>query len=459
MVNYVAPTFKYPATFTAGTWVLLLGADNTDAAANGGTYASSGYVQLDSTTWAAAAGSAGATKWAPKGNLLNVVPAKDVLSIDVHRGRTREDQAVDVGVMTVVLDNLSGDYDIDNNSSPWQFPIYGGGTANSITRGTWAQLLYATSASTYVKAFTGFVESLECDQGIYPTATLTVVDPLARVAQSSTPAGFYGLPGETSATRIYNILASAGVLPPTVTATLVGGKASYAYDWTPGLSLGTLKRTHEAADLSGGPLESIENIAASEGGRVFATVDGLLRVVSHADLPTTASTADYTLTDAGSGGFEYTDIETLPMHRQVVNQATVVAGVSGKTRTANTAASQARYGALGGTFTTSLSDDDSTTPSSSLQKLATFLASRRATPSTAFSMVRMELRGLTAANIETIIGGEIADKVTITRKTRTTVAQTITAGCWIEGIDFSITPDSWTWTLYTSAIDNPSATY
>ena len=51
MAVTVIPTFTYP-TVTAGSWAVLAGGDNTSATANGGTYASSGYVQLDKTKWA-----------------------------------------------------------------------------------------------------------------------------------------------------------------------------------------------------------------------------------------------------------------------------------------------------------------------------------------------------------------------------------------------------------------------
>lgn len=529
MVAYLTPVFTYP-TLAQGTWGVVIGGDCIGSFATSGTYASSGYVQLDKTKWAstvtAVAANTPATgkvrysigahsyaigdsinfygikvsgsiangyngaftvtgvgsssvdvtnattgtatfdtnsvaraTWSPSGNLLNLIPQKDVMSIDIHRGRSREDQAVDVGVMTIVLDNRSGDYDIDNATGNWQFPIkLADGritTMSSITRGMFGQLIYSTNGTTSVaKVFTGVLESCECDQDIFPTVTMTFVDVLASVAQADIPEGaLRGADGDTSKARIGKVIGAAGIFRPTITWNAVASRYDYTY---PQISWGTLNRTHEAADLSGAPLEIVENIAASEGGRVFATVDGKLQVISHADLPTAAAGSDYTLTDAGSGGYEYTSITTMPMHKQVINSASVITP-SGKTRVATAPTSISRYGVIGDAMETTLSDDAATSPSSSLQALATFLATRRAQPSTAFSAVEFELRGLTAADIGTIIGGEIADKVTVRRQT--SAGLVVTAGCWIEGIDINLTPDSWTWTLYTSAIDAPSATY
>jgi len=49
------------------------------------------------------------------------VPSTDVKQVSIRRGRVREDQAIQPGDVTVVLDNLSGDYAPDNESSPWRW--------------------------------------------------------------------------------------------------------------------------------------------------------------------------------------------------------------------------------------------------------------------------------------------------------------------------------------------------
>ena len=62
-----------------------------------------------SDTW-----SGGNGEWTP-------VPAAHTRSLSIRRGRAREDQAVQPGTLTAVLDNLSGDYAPDNESSPWRW--------------------------------------------------------------------------------------------------------------------------------------------------------------------------------------------------------------------------------------------------------------------------------------------------------------------------------------------------
>lgn len=63
----------------------------------------------------------GTDTWSSSNGEWTPVAASTVRSLSLRRGRTREDQAVQPGTMTAVLDNLSGDYAPDNESSPWRW--------------------------------------------------------------------------------------------------------------------------------------------------------------------------------------------------------------------------------------------------------------------------------------------------------------------------------------------------
>jgi len=63
-----------------------------------------------------------ATKW-------SAIPTTDIRTITMRRGRTREDQAVQPGTVTLVLENRTATYDPDNTASilllGWIFYSFG----------------------------------------------------------------------------------------------------------------------------------------------------------------------------------------------------------------------------------------------------------------------------------------------------------------------------------------------
>ena len=87
----------------------------------------------------------GSTVWSTVSNT-------DVRSLSIRRGRSREDQAVQPGSLSLVLENRSGNYDPDNNASPYFWNGY-----SLLTRGMGVRISATWSGTTYV-IYRGYLE-------------------------------------------------------------------------------------------------------------------------------------------------------------------------------------------------------------------------------------------------------------------------------------------------------------
>ena len=500
MVAYITPVYSYP-TVPTGTWGLVVGAESN--ASNGQTYVGSGYLQVDwgspgaavtgvaasspaagsvtytidspasglagktvvvsgitggtpsggysntftvtatsgdtftvanSTTGAATLGTArvvvsgDGSQLAPSGVILNLLPQTDVREISVRRGRTRDDQSFDVGVMTVVLDNKSGQYDPDRTNGIWQRRVENPNTVSYFQPGTYAELVYSTGsgAASLTTVFTGYLESAVADHGIYPTVTLTFVDALAAAGKTQlSPRSVTFKAGQTTTQRCTAVLDAVGLFPG-LARSLSGSR--------------TL--CEPVGDVQGSALEIVESIMVNEFGRVFVTRSGAFKTVSRLALSTASV---LTLSDAAGAAIEYSSIDTLPGHLQLVNKV-VLTHDDGRIFVQQDIGSIARYGIASSQVSTQLQTQ------SDINSFASFLASRRAYPSTAIASVVFELRGLSSANVASVAAVDLSDLVTVRRVT--TDGRTLNPNVRIEGISFTLSPDSWTWQFYTSAVDN-----
>ena len=422
MVAYITPVYTYP-TVTSGTWGVIVGAEST--AAGGQTYSGSGYLQLDY-------GLLGTDKLAPSGTILNLLPQTDVRSVDIRRGRSRDDQVFDVGTMTIVLDNRSGQYDPDKSDGIYQRKVDSGTTVSYFAPGLYGELVFSTGsgAASLNTAFTGYLETAVADHGIDPTVTLTFVDALAVAGRANMNNAALTFPkGESTSTRVQRILDGAGILSLASAKSINGDR---------------LVAELVAQDTSA--LDLIEQVMVDEAARVYVSRGGVFTVKTHTNVA--AGSSVLTLTDAAvSGAVEYNAIETLPAHAQLINRV-VLKHADGRQWSRTEQTSAARYGVMGVELSTNL------LATTDINALMTFAAARRAYPSTAIASVTAELRGLSAATVATVIAADLTSKVTVNR---TTVdGRTLTPTVWLEGINATITPDSWTWQFQTSPIDTGS---
>jgi hypothetical protein len=420
MVAYITPVFSYP-TVTSGTWGVIVGAEAT----TGQTFSGSGYMQLDY-------GLLGTAILAPSGNILNLLPQTDVRSIDVRRGRSRDDQVFDVGSMTVVLDNRSGQYDPDKIDGIYKRKVDSPNTVSYFAPGLYGELVFSTGSTpaSLNTAFTGYLETAVADHGIDPTVTLTFVDALAVAGRANINNTSLTFPkGQTTSARVIAIMNAAGILPLASASSVTGSRV-----------------LDEVTAQDGSALDLIEQVMVDEAARVYVTRGGVFTTKPHSVAVTGSSVL--TVTDAATAGaIEFNAIETLPAHSQLINRV-VLKHADGRQWTRTEQTSAARYGVMGVELTTNLLS------MTDINAFLTFVCARRAYPSTAIASVTAELRGLSAATVASVIAADLTSKITVNR---TTVdGRTLAPTVWVEGVNATITPDSWTWQFQTSPIDTGS---
>ena len=100
----------------------------------------------------------GATTW-------SAIPTTDVRTLSIRRGRTREDQVVNPGALTLVLENRTSTYDPDNTSSIYNWDGY-----SLLSAGLGVRVSATWSSTTYV-LYRGYLEQLDIDESLDPIAT------------------------------------------------------------------------------------------------------------------------------------------------------------------------------------------------------------------------------------------------------------------------------------------------
>lgn len=366
------------------------------------------------------------------------VPITDVREIGINRGRKRFDQRNDAGVLTVVLDNRSGDYDPDKTTGPY---------FEALNEGLPVRFV-ATWNSTGTVMYRGFLETVDCDYGFDATATITCVDALARLAKSQARGlSSRQFAGETTATRVNRMLDIANW--PTGTLRNVAG----------GVKLRATTQGRPVLDL-------IDECVRAEAGVFFASRTGVITfqpLTWKFSRPTQLRLSDSRAADT----VEYDELIASPGALQVVNQAIVQVGTNLKTK------KEVEYRA---TFTASkdfygLSRIEWPAPiqtASVARSLAKYLARKDSGISTSGAVrprmqvesVSFEAAGLQANLWDDLLETELQDQITVVR---TTVdGRTVTGTYVVEGLVHVITPNSWRVTFHTSALNpwrpNPALT-
>ena len=339
-------------------------------------------------------------------------PMRDVLSLSVRRGRTREDQTFQPGSMTVTFDNRLGDYDPDYSSSTYN--ISGNQTmgSNRIIR-----LTATMSASTYY-VFTGFIEQMDANLDLSPTVTMTCTDVLGllskRVYSGSRPI-------ELTSTRLSN------TIPSDITSA-VSGNAT--------LSLSGY-RYLQASTYDSQIVSSIgDDCVASDAGVLYATADNTVVLKPFEDFVNAKST-ELAFTDDHytTTGVEYDSVTSNVGAKLLVNTAEVSYGGSAKA-TATDSGSVSKYGTAQISVNTPL--QNSISPAVGL---AGVYANRLAYPITRISSVSFEGSGLSSTVWQSILNLELTDRVQTVRNT--VDGRVLVYDNTVGAVNHSITPNSW----------------
>lgn len=351
------------------------------------------------------------------------VPTTDLRSVDFTRGRTRPDQRVDAGSMTITLDNFSGDYDPDNASSPWQ-----SGGVTTLRSDLKARLVATWSSTSYV-LYTGFLETTSLDAGFDATTTMTFVDGIAILGRyTAPPLKKAAYSGETSATRVGRMLTYAKWPTGTSNRSLAGS-----------VTLGATAQDSAIMDI-------IYECEDAEAGTFYVSrtnVATFVNLQGKFSRPTQLTFDDQRTADT----VEYSAITTTPGAYQLVNAAIVnyaIKDKKGKKKSVQQKASVAKYGLkLVEVETKTLKD-------SNASNLATYLAKRNSTPKTLVESITFNGLALGALYPD-FLETEILDMCIVKRKT--VDGRSRTFELVIEGFNHKITPDSWSVTYNTSAVD------
>ena len=247
------------------------------------------------------------------------IPSTDIRSISIRRGRTREDQTNQPGQLTLVVDNLLGNYDPANPSSTYIWNSY-----SVLTRGMKIRVS-ATYGATTEYLFNGYLEQVNPDQSLDPIVTFTATDALAIFGANTLDTISSSYSGDTTSARITRVI-------NVLSATYPGGFP---------LSL-TGSRTMQPTTYGNTILGLCEEAAACEFGRFHIDRAGNVVLIPYENLKTT--TLRYTLSDTRAAStIEYDKIVTDPGARYMINKA-VLTQYTGYTQTSTNAISAARFG-------------------------------------------------------------------------------------------------------------------
>ena len=358
--------------------------------------------------------------WAP-------VPTSDVRAVSIRRGKTQENQSVQPGTMTLTLSNQSGDYDPEKLAAPWTLSVFG--TDISLLSARMGVRVTATWNSVNYTLFQGYMESLSLDYGINPTATLTFVDGLSYLAtQQLEPLLIPEGNNDTVRERVSRI----------ANQQLIAGTPLWP------ASLRNLSNDVDTAlyatTFAGDALSLMQTAAQCHpGARLFISNDGKLTLMEDdAGLNTGLILSD----SQASGTVGYDLIEVDPGSKYLINSVTVNK-VDGQGRDRGTvtdedAASIARYGVAGATYTL---------PLPTAQPLATYLAYEYSEPVDRVRRITFSAMGL-GAEFPKVLVSDLGEYCVVERTTMD--ARALSWNCQIEGIEHDITPNDWRMGFVTS---------
>ena len=337
----------------------------------------------------------------------SAIPTTDIRSLAIRRGRTREDQVVNPGTLALVLENRTSTYDPDNISSIYNWDGY------SILSAGMGVRVSATWASTTYVIYRGYLEQLDVDESLDPTATFQFTDALAWLGRQSISSISSSFSGDTTSTRLGRILDSAG--------------------WDSSLRSITGSRLMQPTTYGDTALSLCEQIARCEFGRFYADRLGRVTLLPYESLFSTPSRINFS--DARtSNTVEYDTIVTNPGAKYIVNQVTINQA-TGILQTYTDTGSQSRFGIYAKSYDAPLSDN--TTASA----LAAIIAGRYSFPKTRVDRIEFDAIGLDSSIWSALLQTDLGDNCTIQRTTVDSRTRIFTS--LVESIQYDLSPFGW----------------
>jgi hypothetical protein len=344
--------------------------------------------------------SAGTTVW-------SAIPSTDIRTLSIRRGRTREDQAVNPGALSLVLENRTSTYDPDNTSSIYNWDGY-----SLLSAGLGVRVSATWSSTTYV-LYRGYLEQLDIDESLDPIATFQFTDALAWIGRQTVASIASSYSGDTTSTRLGRILDSIG--------------------WDSSLRSITGSRTMQPTTFGDTALSLGDQVARCEFGRFYADRLGNVTLLPYESLFTTPSRIAFS--DARqAGSVEYDIIITNPGAKYIVNQVTINQ-TTGVSQSYTDTASQGRFGVYAKAYDAPLNDNPTA------GALAAIIASRYSLPKTRVDRVEFDALGLDSSVWGSLLQTDLGDNCTVQRTTVDSRTRIFTS--LVESIQYDLTPDGW----------------
>jgi hypothetical protein len=344
--------------------------------------------------------SAGTTVW-------SAIPTTDIRTLSIRRGRTREDQAVNPGTLSLVLENRTSNYDPDNTSSSYNWNGY-----SLLSAGLGVRVSATWSGTTYV-IFRGYLEQLDVDQSLDPVATFRFTDALAWIARQTVSEIASSYSGDTTSTRLGRILDAAG--------------------WDSGLRFITGSRTMQPTIFGNTALALADQVSRCEFGRFYADRLGRLTLLPYESLFTTPSRLSFS-DKRTSSTVEYDTIVTNPGAKYIVNQVTINQ-TNSISQTYADSNSQGRFGIYQKSYDAPLLDN------ATAGALAAIIASRYSLPKTRVDRVEFDALGIDSSIWASLLQTDLGDNCTVERTTVDSRTRIFTS--LVESIQYDLTPYGW----------------
>ena len=343
---------------------------------------------------------------APASTQWTTITTSDIRKLNIRRGRTREDQANQPGVLTLTLENYSSQYDPDNSSSSYQWNGY-----SILTKGMGVRVRATWSSTDYV-IYRGYLEQLDTDMSLDPVVVMQFTDALAKIASYTVAEISPSYSGDTTATRVGRILDAAG--------------------WDASLRSLTGSRTMKSTTYKATALALSEEANNCEYGRFYADRQGNITLIPYESLLTTPYR--FTLSDSrASGTIEYDSISTNPGAKYLVNTV-VLTQDNSNSQTATNTTSIVRYGVAQKLVTAPLLDNGTALT------MAQIYADKNALPSTRVDHIEFDALGISTL-WSSLLQTDLGDNVNVERTTIDSRNRIFTS--IVESIDIDITPFSW----------------
>jgi len=344
--------------------------------------------------------SAGTTIW-------SAIPTIDIRTLSIRRGRTREDQAVNPGTLSLVLENRTSTYDPDNTNSIYNWDGY-----SLLSAGLGVRVSATWSGTTYV-IYRGYLEQLDVDESLDPVATFQFTDALAWIGRQTVSAISSSYSGDTTSTRLGRILDAAG--------------------WDSSLRSLTGSRTMQPTTFGDTALSLGDQVARCEFGRFYADRLGRITLLPYESLFTTPSRLNFS-DSRTSATVEYDIIVTNPGAKYIVNQVTINQTPS-ISQTYSDSTSQSRFGIYQKSYDAPLLDN------STAGALAAIIAARYSLPKTRVDRVEFDALGLDSSVWASLLQTDLGDNCTVQRTTVDSRTRIFTS--LVESIQYDLTPYGW----------------